>query len=107
MWENAYSKNVVGRVILRRELGDDCFDDDGDSVGRFWLLLPTRPYMRVLQSLVKVYHDSGRIEDSAYVYFDSIPLQTNWTFTLAKPLSKCCVFAHKTIWANVSGLVRF
>lgn len=58
-------KNVVGRVILRRELGDDCFDDDGDAVGRFWGLLQTRPYMRVLQSLVKVYHDSGRFEDSA------------------------------------------
>jgi hypothetical protein len=58
-------KNVVGRIILKRELGDDCFDDDGDSVGHFWLILPTRPYMRVLQSLVKVYHDAGKIEDSA------------------------------------------
>jgi hypothetical protein len=58
-------KNVLGRVILKRELGDDCFDDDGDSVGRSWLILPMRPYMHVLQSLVKVYHNAGRIEDSA------------------------------------------
>jgi hypothetical protein len=63
---------VIGRVILKRELGDDCFDDGGSSVGRFWMILPTRPYMRVLQSLVKVYLDSGRFEDSAYVCFDSI-----------------------------------
>jgi hypothetical protein len=59
---------------LEEKLGDDCFDDGGDVVGRFWMILPTRPYMRALQSLVKVYHDSGRIEDSVYVCFDSIPL---------------------------------
>ena len=74
MLGNTCSKDVAGRAILKRELGDDCFDDDGDSVGHFWMLLPTRPYMRVLQSLVKVYHDSDRFEDSAYVCFYSLPL---------------------------------
>ena len=74
MLGNTCSKDALGRVILKRELGDDCFDDDGDSVGRFWMILPTRPYMRVLQSLVKVYHDSGRFEDSVYVYFYSLAL---------------------------------
>ena len=75
---NTCSKNIVGRVILKRELGNNCFDDDGDCVGRFWMILPTRPYMRVLQSLVKVYHDSGRFEDSAYVCIGSIPFSTKW-----------------------------
>ncbi|KAF8890791.1 hypothetical protein CPB84DRAFT_1784535 [Gymnopilus junonius] len=53
-----------GRAILRRELGDDCFDDDGKTVGHFWMILQTRPYMRVLQAMVKLYWDTEKYDKS-------------------------------------------
>ena len=45
---------ILGQLILRRTLGPTCFDDNGDHVGRFWGILETRPYMRVLQAKVRL-----------------------------------------------------
>ncbi|KAJ7730155.1 hypothetical protein B0H16DRAFT_1775244 [Mycena metata] len=44
------------RAVLIKRLGAKCFDDDGPCVGRFCdaELLLTRPYMRVLQALVRI-----------------------------------------------------
>ena len=30
-------------MVVKRRLGDDYFDDDGNCVGHFWSLLETRP----------------------------------------------------------------
>jgi len=54
-------------MVVKKRLGDDCFDDDGDCVGHFWGLLETRPYMRVLQALVRLYFEDEQYEKSAYV----------------------------------------
>ena len=38
-------------------LGPHCFDDSDDEdspVGHFWGILETRPYMRVLQAIVRL-----------------------------------------------------
>ncbi|TFK93914.1 hypothetical protein K466DRAFT_580545 [Polyporus arcularius HHB13444] len=45
-----------GRRHLIRQFGPDCFEDDraGSRVGQFWGLLETRPYMRVLQAIVRL-----------------------------------------------------
>ncbi|KAI0637854.1 hypothetical protein C8Q77DRAFT_1047446 [Trametes polyzona] len=43
-----------GRVLLKRVLSPTCFDDDGEYAERFWSLLETRPYMRVLQAIVRL-----------------------------------------------------
>ncbi|CAA7262664.1 unnamed protein product [Cyclocybe aegerita] len=54
-----------GRVIVKKALGEKAFDDDGDTVERFWMILETRPYMRVLQALVRMYFESGKFAESA------------------------------------------
>ncbi|KAF8963242.1 hypothetical protein BDZ97DRAFT_1821224 [Flammula alnicola] len=63
-----------GRVILKKALGNDCFDDEGDSVGHFWGILETRPYMRVLQALVRLYFESGRVKESAQTIIEMLRL---------------------------------
>ena len=45
---------IPGRADLLRRLGPNCFDDDGDHVGHFWGILETRPYMRILQAIVRL-----------------------------------------------------
>ncbi|KAI0650056.1 hypothetical protein C8Q79DRAFT_1006363 [Trametes meyenii] len=42
-----------GRARLKRILSPTCFDDDDEHVGRFWGIIETRPYMRVLQAKVR------------------------------------------------------
>ncbi|KAF8319698.1 hypothetical protein DL93DRAFT_2153207 [Clavulina sp. PMI_390] len=41
----------TGRKALLETLGPDAFDDDGESVGHYWGLIETRPYIRVLTAL--------------------------------------------------------
>ncbi|KDR78106.1 hypothetical protein GALMADRAFT_245117 [Galerina marginata CBS 339.88] len=72
--ETLQMAELQGRAMLKEKLGDDCFDDDGDAVGKFWLILPTRPYMRVLQALVKVYFDAGKYDDSAKTMIEMMRL---------------------------------
>lgn len=43
-----------------KTLGDDCFDDGSDTVGHFWGVLETRPYMRVQQALVRIYFEEKK-----------------------------------------------
>jgi len=50
-----------------QELGTDCFKDDGGCVGKFWLMLETRPYMRVLRAQVRVYIETKQFDRCAYV----------------------------------------
>jgi hypothetical protein len=55
----------TGRAILKRGLGDNAFDDDGPRVGSFWTIPETRPYMRVLQAIVRLGFESGSYEAAA------------------------------------------
>lgn len=55
----------TGEVFLRADLGEKCLDDDGDRVGHYWSLIETRPYMRVLQALVRFYVEDGRFDQAA------------------------------------------
>ncbi|CAA7262682.1 unnamed protein product [Cyclocybe aegerita] len=50
---------------IKNALGEKSFDDDGDRVGHFWMLLETRAYMRVLQALVSMYFENGQLQESA------------------------------------------
>ncbi|KAF5326034.1 hypothetical protein D9611_000722 [Ephemerocybe angulata] len=54
-----------GKRILLQKLGPKAFDDDGDSVGHFWGLLETRPYMRVLNALLEMYFQANETAKSA------------------------------------------
>ncbi|KAF7800007.1 hypothetical protein EIP86_011250 [Pleurotus ostreatoroseus] len=56
-----------GRKLLKKDLGPDCFDDDGDVVPHFWGMIETRPYMRVLQAQVRICMESKQYSKAADV----------------------------------------
>ncbi|KAH8827680.1 hypothetical protein DL96DRAFT_1527549 [Flagelloscypha sp. PMI_526] len=41
-----------GKTILKLKLGKNAFEDSGPSVGKFWEILETRPYIRVLSQQI-------------------------------------------------------
>ncbi|PSR73677.1 hypothetical protein PHLCEN_2v10596 [Hermanssonia centrifuga] len=63
-----------GRVFLKKDFGPTCFDDDGGTVGDFWTILETRPYMRVLSALVRIHKDNGKFDKSANVAIEMLRL---------------------------------
>lgn len=63
-----------GRAHLLRTLGPDAFDDNGDSVGYFWGLIETRPYMRVLQAIIRVSFEKGDFAKSANTIAETLRL---------------------------------
>ncbi|KAJ6506845.1 hypothetical protein C8R45DRAFT_970713 [Mycena sanguinolenta] len=64
------------RTLLLNRLGKECFDDGGPCVGRFWdaSLLPTRPYMRVLQALVRMCFETKQYEKGARTIIEMLRL---------------------------------
>lgn len=55
----------LAKVILKRILGQTVFEDD--RVGKFWDIIATRPYMRVLQAQVRFYFEDKQYNSAAYV----------------------------------------
>ncbi|KAF8206808.1 hypothetical protein K438DRAFT_1816452 [Mycena galopus ATCC 62051] len=64
------------RALLIDRLGTNCFDDQGPCVGKFWddTLLPTRPYMRVLQALVRMCYETKQYDKSARTIIEMLRL---------------------------------
>lgn len=60
--------SFLGRAALIRMLGPRTFDDDGGEVGNFWTMIHTRPYMRVLQAMVRIAFEKGDYNKSACVH---------------------------------------
>lgn len=58
----------TGKEGLKQLLGATCFDDGSEEVGKYYSILETRPYMRVLQAQVKLYFDAGLFGKSSYVF---------------------------------------
>lgn len=58
---------IQGRKTLKARLGPDCFKDGSKTVGKFWDILDTRPYMRVLQAQVRIYVENKKYKESASV----------------------------------------
>lgn len=56
---------LLGRELLKRSLGPTCFEDD--NVGHFWGILETRPYMRILASMVELYFEEKEYNKAALV----------------------------------------
>ena len=50
---------------MRQILGPTCFDDDDEYVGHFWGLIETRPFMRVLQAIVRLAFENKEFNKSA------------------------------------------
>ena len=63
---NVPTHRFSGRSQLRQILGPTCFDDDDDEyVGHFWGLIETRPFMRVLQAIVRLAFENKDFNKSA------------------------------------------
>ncbi|KAJ7880001.1 hypothetical protein B0H14DRAFT_2500435 [Mycena olivaceomarginata] len=64
------------RALLISRLGADCFDDNGPCVGKYGDsgLLLTRPYMRVLQGLVRMCFDAKQYEKAARTIIETLRL---------------------------------
>ena len=43
--------------MLKEIYGPNCFENGSPQVGQFWDLLPTRPYMRVLQAQERIFYE--------------------------------------------------
>ncbi|KAJ6530227.1 hypothetical protein B0H19DRAFT_1328299 [Mycena capillaripes] len=66
-----------GRTILERVVGPDCFelgDEDSYGVPHFWGIHETRPYMRVLSSLVRTYVKEKRWEEAVALNIEILRL---------------------------------
>ena len=62
---DALLNHCEGRADLKRRLGTRCFDDDGEEVGHFWGIIETRPYMRILQAIVRLTFETRDYQKSA------------------------------------------
>ncbi|OAX41732.1 hypothetical protein K503DRAFT_848207 [Rhizopogon vinicolor AM-OR11-026] len=69
--ENAEAK---GREGLKQRFGMDCFNDGSKEVGKFYSILETRPYMRVLQAQVRLYFEDGQFGKSADTMIEMLRL---------------------------------
>ncbi|KAJ7087158.1 hypothetical protein C8R44DRAFT_687388 [Mycena epipterygia] len=70
------SAEARARALLIKHLGSDCFDDGGPCVGRFCdsKILLTRPYMRVLQALVRMCFETKQYEKGATTIIEMMRL---------------------------------
>ncbi|KAG5635062.1 hypothetical protein H0H81_012558 [Sphagnurus paluster] len=103
----------IGRLTLKKILGDDCFEDSGDCVGHFWGIIETRPYMRVLQALVRVYYEADRPKDSEKTIIEMLRLcpgdnmgQRSWLGSMLirnGRYSEAIFFAHNWLVAFKDG----
>ncbi|KAF7341828.1 hypothetical protein MSAN_02038000 [Mycena sanguinolenta] len=101
------------RALLLNRLGEDCFDDGGPCVGRFWdaSLLPTRPYMRVLQALVRMCFETKQCEKGARTIIEMLRLSPgdnlNQRWWLGPMLIRTGRFADALsfcqLWIKLSG----
>ena len=56
---------VAGREFIKKDLGPTTFDDGNKYMGMFWSLMETRPYMRVLQALIRIHQENKRFDKAA------------------------------------------
>jgi hypothetical protein len=58
---------TAGRTALKRRFGSDVFDDGSKYANRFWDVIETRPYMRILQAMVRISFMNKDYNKSAWV----------------------------------------
>ncbi|KAJ7440939.1 hypothetical protein FB451DRAFT_1299348 [Mycena latifolia] len=110
------------RDLLISRLGADCFDDNGPCVGKFGDsgLLLTRPYMRVLQGLVRMCFDAKQYEKAARTIIETLRLNPSdelyqrwWlapllirTGRFADALFFCQVWIHREVEHSFDTPIR-
>jgi hypothetical protein len=61
----------AGRTALKKRFGSDVFDDGSKYAGHFWdSFVESRPYMRILQAMVRIAFTNKEYYKSAWVSFD-------------------------------------
>ncbi|KAG8995327.1 hypothetical protein FRB94_009274 [Tulasnella sp. JGI-2019a] len=68
-----------GRRLLKEQLGANCFDDDSGICGKSWGILQTRPFMRVLQVIVRTSFESSEYELCTKTIIEMLRLCWTWT----------------------------
>ncbi|KAH8827602.1 hypothetical protein DL96DRAFT_1708936 [Flagelloscypha sp. PMI_526] len=63
-----------GKTILKLQLGKNTFEDSGASVGKFWQILETRPYMRVLSAQVTFFMMAKKYKECCNTICESLRL---------------------------------
>ncbi|CDO74022.1 hypothetical protein BN946_scf185043.g72 [Trametes cinnabarina] len=63
-----------GRTHLKNTLSPTCFEDDDEYTGRFWSLLETRPYMRVMQAIVRLAFETKNYNKAADTIIEMLRL---------------------------------
>lgn len=56
---------MLGRAALKRRFGSNIFDDTSEYAGRFWDFPESRPYMRILQAMVRIAFTNKEYNKSA------------------------------------------
>jgi hypothetical protein len=62
----------VGRAALKQRFGSDVFDDGSKYAGHFWDFVESRPYMRILQAMVRIAFTNKEYNKSAWVFSNVI-----------------------------------
>jgi hypothetical protein len=60
----------IGRTALKKRFGSDVFDNGSKYAGHFWDFVESRPYMRILQAMVRIAFTNKEYNKSAWVSFD-------------------------------------
>ncbi|TDL16491.1 hypothetical protein BD410DRAFT_795342 [Rickenella mellea] len=102
-----------GRATLKQTLSADCFEETGRHYGQFWNLLETRPYMRVLQAMVRLYFENKNYAKSANTAIRMLRLcpidnlgQRDWLGSIllrAGRISDALFFAQAWLTPDASG----
>lgn len=64
---------LTGERSLESRYGPDALKDDGPLVGRFMDIMDTRPFMRLLQAMVRVAVECKKYDKAASVYLSLFP----------------------------------
>ncbi|EJF62935.1 hypothetical protein DICSQDRAFT_168605 [Dichomitus squalens LYAD-421 SS1] len=62
------------REYLKRDLGQDCFEETFYAYGGFWGVLDTRPYMRTLHAIAHVAFDMGDLDKAIATTVETLRL---------------------------------
>ncbi|KAJ7105501.1 hypothetical protein C8R43DRAFT_1046632 [Mycena crocata] len=108
--ENLEMTKSIGRGVMERRLGPDAFSDGGPHVGNFGTILDTRPYMRVLQALVRMYFETEKYTKSVETILEMMRLcpgdymnQRSWLGSLLLRVGRYAdALFFEQVWIDVT-----
>lgn len=78
LYSSASLEEAIPKLKRLRDLHTESMKEDGyfepDKIGHFWEIVPTRPYMRLLEEYSGVLYDCGRLKDAAEILREMLRL---------------------------------